>query len=58
MSEHNIAIGKPDNTVTMEINGTTYIINEFLSNKGTINDIITNRIKRELDPFIPSGNSG
>jgi len=51
---------KPDNTLTMEINGTKYIIEEFLSEKSkdTINDIIAKRVKRELDPTIPSGENG
>jgi len=40
---------EPDNTVIMEINGTKYIIDEFLNGKETINDIIAKRIKRELN---------
>ena len=48
----------PDNTVTMEINGTQYIIREFFSDKDTLNEIIAKRIKRELDPAIPSAGNG
>jgi uncharacterized protein YlzI (FlbEa/FlbD family) len=45
----------PDNIVTMEVNGTKYIIHEFLSEgKDTVNDIIARRIKRDLDPSIPT----
>ena len=48
---------KPDNTVTMEINGTMYIIDEYLSetSKTTINDIVGKWVKRDLDPLIPKG---
>jgi hypothetical protein len=46
---------KPDNIVIMEVNGTKYIIHEFLSEgKDTVNDIIARRIKRDLDPSIPT----
>jgi len=48
---------KPDNTVTMDINGTKYIIDEFFDGKETINNIIAKRIKRELDG-VPKGESG
>ena len=51
---------KPDNIVTMDVNGTKYIIEEFLSetSKDTINDIVAKRVKRDLDPSIPSGKNG
>jgi hypothetical protein len=42
----------------MEINGTQYIIREFFADKDTINEIIAKRIKRELDPAIPSSDNG
>ena len=58
MPDIEVVNNKPDNIVTMEINGTMYIINEFMSGKETINDIISKRIKRELDPAIPSGDRG
>ena len=48
----------PDNAVTMEVNGATYIIREFFSDKDTINEIIAKRIKRELDPAIPNCDRG
>jgi len=48
---------KPDNIVTMEINGTKYIINEFLSetSQTTINDIVGKWVQRDFDPLIPKG---
>ena len=48
---------KPDNSLTMEINGTTYIIDEYISEKSktTINDIVGKWVKRDFDPVIPKG---
>jgi uncharacterized protein YlzI (FlbEa/FlbD family) len=48
----------PDNAVTMEINGATYIIKEFFMGNESINEIIAKRIKRELDPAIPNCDGG
>jgi len=45
---------KPDNIVTMDINGTKCIIHEFFNGKETINDIMIRQIKRDLDPTIPT----
>ena len=35
----------PDNTLTIEINGTTYTIKEFFNGKDSINDIIAKRVE-------------
>ncbi|MCL1903687.1 MAG: hypothetical protein FWF94_04645 [Oscillospiraceae bacterium] len=51
----NQVVRQADNIVAMEVNGTKYIIHEFLSEgKDTVNDIIARRIKRDLDPSIPT----
>ena len=56
MSEENSRA--PDNTVTMEINGTKYIIHEHFGGKDTINDIIAKRVEKDLDPaFVSSANA-
>jgi len=47
---------QPDNSYTRDINGTKYIIREYLNGKETINDIMTRRIIRDLDPTIPTSN--
>jgi uncharacterized protein YlzI (FlbEa/FlbD family) len=51
---------KPDNTLTMEINGTMYIIDEYLSetSETTINDFVGKWVKRDFNPAIPSGKNG
>ena len=41
---------QPDNTLTMEINGTKYTIHEFFDSKDTINDIIAQRVESDLNP--------
>ena len=48
---------KPDNTVEMKLNGTKYIIEEFLSGKETINEIVARRIKRDFDMQSPINNN-
>ncbi|MDR1464310.1 MAG: hypothetical protein LBJ11_03275 [Oscillospiraceae bacterium] len=48
--DQQMAERKPDNTVAMDINGTTYIIHEFLGSKNTINDIIAQRVLNDLNP--------
>jgi len=40
---------EPDNTLTMEINGTKYVINEYFDGENTINDIIAKRVMSDLD---------
>ena len=52
MSEENNRA--PDNTLTMEINGTKYIIRECFGGKETVDDIITKRVTRDLDPLYSS----
>ena len=42
--------GAPDNTLTMEINGTKYLIHEFFGGNDTIDDIITKRVMSDLNP--------
>ena len=44
---------KPDNIITLEINGAKITIHEFFGNEN-INEIISNHIKREFDPDIPN----
>ena len=39
----------PDNTLTMEINGTTYIIQEFFDAKDSMDDVISKRIASDSD---------
>ena len=58
MLEKEKSVCGPDNTVTMDINGTKYIIDEFLNGTDTINDIIVKRVKRELNPAVPSRGNG
>ena len=41
---------QPDNTLTMEINGTKYTIHEFFGGKETINEIIAKRVESDLNP--------
>ena len=48
----------PDNTISIDINGTKMIIKEFFVGKETVNEIIAKRIKREMDSNIPSGENG
>lgn len=43
----------PDNVIVMDVNGTKMIIREFFGSEN-LNEIITNRIKRDSDPDIPS----
>jgi hypothetical protein len=45
---------EPDNTVTMHINGTKYIIREYLGSKNNINNIIAGRVLNDLDPSFSS----
>ena len=40
---------QPDNTLTMEINGTNYTIHEYFGGKETLNDIIAKRVASDLD---------
>jgi hypothetical protein len=40
----------PDNTFTIEINGTIYTIYEFFDGKDSINGIIAKRVEIDLDP--------
>jgi len=49
---------KPDNTLTMDINGTHMIMDIFFNGTETINDIVAKRIKREFNPDIPNGENG
>jgi hypothetical protein len=48
----------PDNTISIDVNGTTMVIKEFFACKETVNEIIAKRIKREMDANIPSGDNG
>lgn len=52
------ALPTPDNTITIDTNGTKMIIKEFYIGKETVNEIIAKRIKREMDSNIPSGENG
>jgi hypothetical protein len=43
---------QPDNSVTIFLDGTTYIVNEFFSDKDTLNDIVLRRILQDTEPEI------
>jgi len=45
----------PDNTLTIEINGTIYTIHEYFDGKDLVNDIIAKRVESDLNPPYSSG---
>ena len=46
---------EPDNVIKSRHDGTTYTIREFMDGKESALDIVTRRVKKELDPNLSMG---
>jgi len=44
---------EPDNIIRSQRDGTTYTVREFMVGSEPVIDIVTRRVKRELEPEFP-----